>query len=92
MTKKYAEGVFKCILEHLPEQRSITGVSLYLSKDMLMPRVTYNKPVEIIENEDGTCISESSGFMGWVPDKQLTTKQLIKLLTVWEECVIKEKE
>lgn len=92
MTKRYAEGVFKCILEHLPEQRSITGVSLYLSKGMLMPRVTYNKPVEIIENEDGTCISESSGFMGLDTDKQLTIKQLVKLLAVWEECVIKEKE
>ena len=28
----------------------------------------------------------------WNPDKQLTIKQLVKLLAVWEECVIKEKE
>ena len=92
MTKKYTEGVFKRILEHLPEQRSITGVSLYLSKGMLMPRVTYNNPVDIREDEDGTYVSESSGFMGLDTEKQLTIKQLVKLLAVWEECVIKEKE
>ena len=57
-----------------------------------MPRVTYNNPVDIREDEDGTYVSESSGFMGLNTDKQLTIKQLVKLLAVWEECVIKEKE
>ena len=85
MTKKYAEGIYVSLTCNLTDDCYITRVEAHLYDGKLLPGITY---MEAMDQDNGG----KTNITCWVPDKQLTTKQLIKLLTVWEECVIKEKE
>ena len=85
MTKRYAEEEYAKLIQLLTYDCCIVRTGAHLYKGKLVPGITY------MEGMDQDKDTYKVNVICWVPDKQLTTKQLIKLLTVWKECVIKEK-
>lgn len=86
MTKKYAERIYASLTCKLTEDCYVTRVGAHLYDGKLLPGITYMEAMD--QDKDTYKVNVTC----WVPDKQLTIKQLVKLLAVWEECVIKEKE
>ena len=85
MTKRYAEEIYASLTCKLTEDCCIVRTGAHLYNGKLLPGITY---MEAMDQDNGG----KTNVTCWVPDKQLTIKQLVKLLAVWEECVIKEKE
>lgn len=86
MTKKYAEEIYASLTCKLTEDCCIVRTGAHLYNGKLLPGITYMEGMD--QDKDTYKVNVTC----WVPDKQLTIKQLVKLLAVWEECVIKEKE
>lgn len=84
MTKRYIEEIYATLRSRLTDDCYVTRVEAHLYDGKLLPGITY---MEAMDQDNGGKTNTTC----WVPDKQLTIKQLVKLLAVWEECVIKEK-
>ncbi len=86
MTKRYAEEEYAKLIQPLTYDCCIVRTGAHLYKGKLVPGITY------MEGMDQDKDTYKVNVICWNPEKQLTIKQLVKLLAVWEECVIKEKE
>lgn len=83
MTKKGMEKTYYEVMDCISKDGHVAKRGLYMLDGILVPGMVWIKQDENIMHMRTTY---------WNTEKQLTIKQLVKLLAVWEECVIKEKE
>ena len=85
MTRKYAEEEYAKLIQLLTYDCCIVRTGAHLYDGKLVPGITY------MEGMDQDKDTYKVNTVCWVPDKQLTTKQLVKLLAVWKECIKKRR-
>ena len=80
MTKKYAEEIYATLRSRLTDDCYVIGAGTYPHNGKLLPGLLFKEGMD----QDG---EGPIKINCWVPDKQLTIKQLVKLLAVWENSV-----
>lgn len=84
MTRKHIESVYRTLVVNLPDNSIVDRIGVYETRDMLCPgivSVTYTEEC----NVDGVTVSTSSPTLCWLTDKQLTLRQLKKIVSIWTE-------
>lgn len=85
MTKGFMIEMYTTLANRLTDDCYVIGAGTYPHDGKLLPGLLFKEGMD----QDGEGPTKITYYN---TKRQLTTKQLIKLLTVWEECVIKEKE
>lgn len=84
MTRKDIETIYRTVVAQFPDNSIVDKIGIYEAKDMLCPGVVSVTYIEDC-NENGVTIRTSASTLCWITDKQLTLKQLKKIVSVWTE-------
>ena len=84
MTRKYIESAYRTMNAHLPDNSIVSKVGIYESSGILCPGILSATHTETWD-ESGVMVSTESPTLCWQTDKQLTLKQLRKIVDIWTE-------
>lgn len=85
MTKGFMIEMYTILANRLTDDCYVIGAGTYSHDGKLLPGLLFKEGMD----QDGEGPIKITYYN---TKRQLTIKQLVKLLAVWEECVIKEKE
>ena len=84
MTRKEIMSANDSLVSNLPTGYCILGVGAHLYNGMLIPGITYKDAI------DQDYMPLLTNTVCWVPDKQLTVKQMLKVLTIWNDSMLNQ--